>query len=77
MNRLAFALLLALVPFGADADTLFVSPKGSDRGNCNSCQEIIRAWIKTGLLYSKQYKDPKDYKKDRAGLYVDSTKRPS
>lgn len=40
------------------------------------CREMIRTWIKTGLLYSKDYNDPID-RKDRAGLYVDSSKRPS
>lgn len=40
------------------------------------CREMIRTWIKTGLLYSKDYTDPID-RKDRAGLYVDSTKRPT
>jgi hypothetical protein len=46
--RLVIALLLAMVPFGADADQwLFVSPKGSDRGLCKSkkypCATIGRA----------------------------------
>src|SRR5262245_13679617 len=47
MIRLAFALLLAMVPFGAGANQLFVSPNGSDRGQCNSpkkpCATIGRA----------------------------------
>ena len=47
MIRLAFALLLALAPFGADAGQLFVSPEGSDRGECKSqkkpCATIGRA----------------------------------
>jgi len=46
--RLAFALLLAMVPLGADAaQWLFVSPKGSDEGQCESlekpCATIGRA----------------------------------
>src|SRR5262245_47409390 len=46
MIRPAFALLLAMVPFGAVGNQLFVSPKGSDRGQCNSqepCATIGRA----------------------------------
>ena len=38
--RLAFALLLAMVPLGADAaQWLFVSPKGSDEGQCESLEK--------------------------------------
>jgi hypothetical protein len=40
------------------------------------CREIIRTWIKTGLLYDKDYDDPVD-RKPRKGLHVDTTKRPS
>jgi hypothetical protein len=40
------------------------------------CRTIIHAWLGTGLLYSKQYDDPVDYKK-RGGLYVDNSKRPT
>jgi hypothetical protein len=37
MIKLAFALLLAMVPFGVGANQwLFVSPKGSDEGQCES-----------------------------------------
>jgi len=46
MTRLAFALLLAMVPFGASGNNLFVSPKGSDQGLCESnspCATIGRA----------------------------------
>jgi hypothetical protein len=47
MIRLAFALLLAMVPLGADANWLFVSPNGSDEGQCESrekpCATIGRA----------------------------------
>jgi hypothetical protein len=47
MIRLAFVLLLAMVPFGAGANQLFVSPTGSDRGPCKSlkkpCATIGRA----------------------------------
>jgi hypothetical protein len=59
-TRLALALLLAMAPFGADADTLFVSPKGSDRGKCNSptepCATIGEraAWLTAALTASPQ-----------------------
>ena len=47
MIRLAIALLLAMVPFGASADQwLYVSPKGSDEGQCSPkkpCATIGRA----------------------------------
>src|SRR5262249_42087172 len=48
MIKLAFALLLAMVPFGVGANQwLFVSPKGSDDGQCESlekpCATIGRA----------------------------------
>jgi hypothetical protein len=47
MIKLAFALLLAMVPFGVGASPwLFVSPKGSDEGQCESnspCATIGRA----------------------------------
>jgi hypothetical protein len=38
-TSLAFALVL---PFGASANVLFVSPKGSDRGQCNSVKKPVR-----------------------------------
>jgi len=44
--RLAIALWLAIVPFGASGNDLFVSPKGSDQGLCESnspCATISRA----------------------------------
>jgi hypothetical protein len=40
------------------------------------CRQIISSWIESGLLYAKDYEDPKQYKK-RKGLYVDNTKRPA
>jgi hypothetical protein len=46
MIRLVFALLLVMVPFGAVANHLFVSPNGSDEGQCESnspCATIGRA----------------------------------
>jgi hypothetical protein len=47
MIRLALVLLLAMVPLGAVAKELFVSPRGSDRNQCGSrktaCATIGRA----------------------------------
>jgi hypothetical protein len=40
------------------------------------CREIIRAWVKSTLLYDDEYDDPID-RKPRQGLYVDAAKRPS
>jgi len=40
------------------------------------CREIVRTWIKTGLLYVAEYDDPVD-RKPRKGLHVDATKRPT
>jgi hypothetical protein len=40
------------------------------------CREIIHAWLNTGLLCAKKYNDPVEYK-ERSGLYVDNSKRPS
>jgi hypothetical protein len=40
------------------------------------CREIVRTWIKTGLLYVAKYDDPVD-RKPRKGLHVDATKRPT
>jgi hypothetical protein len=39
-------------------------------------REIIRTWLKTGVLYVADYDDPVD-RKPRKGLHVDATKRPS
>lgn len=39
------------------------------------CQPIITAWVRTGLLISKDYEDPTQ-RKPRKGLFVDATKRP-
>jgi AAA domain len=40
------------------------------------CREIIRAWLKSGLLYTLDYEDPVDRKPGK-GLYVDAAKKPS
>ena len=40
------------------------------------CREIIRTWIRNGVLYSEEYDDPIDRKK-RTGLRLDTSKRPS
>jgi hypothetical protein len=40
------------------------------------CREIIRTWIKNGVLYAADYYDPID-RKNRSGLRLDTTKRPS
>jgi hypothetical protein len=40
------------------------------------CREIVRTWLKTGLLFAKEYDDPVDRKK-RDGLCVNTAKRPS
>jgi hypothetical protein len=39
------------------------------------CRQIINTWLKSGLLYNKEYNDPVD-RKDVEGLHVDNTKRP-
>jgi hypothetical protein len=40
------------------------------------CREMIRTWLKTGVLYRDNYNDP--IKRDtRSGLYLDASKRPS
>jgi hypothetical protein len=39
-------------------------------------QEVIKAWMKSGLLYAEDYEDP-EQRKQRTGLRVNSTKRPS
>ena len=40
------------------------------------CREIIRTWVNNGVLYNADYEDPVQWK-DRPGLFVDSSKRPS
>jgi hypothetical protein len=40
------------------------------------CREIIKAWVKNGLLVSETYYN-KVERKDRKGLRVDNTKRPT
>jgi DNA polymerase I-like protein with 3'-5' exonuclease and polymerase domains len=39
-------------------------------------REIIKGWLKTGLLISREYENPNDRKKAE-GLFVDPAKRPS
>ena len=39
------------------------------------CREIIRTWVKNGVLYKKDYEDPIK-RENRPGLYLDGTKRP-
>jgi hypothetical protein len=40
------------------------------------CREIVRTWVKSGLLYAEEYDDPVERKR-RKGLHVDHEKRPS
>jgi AAA domain len=40
------------------------------------CKEIIRTWVRNGVLYEDEYDDPVD-RKLRNGLRLDATKRPS
>jgi hypothetical protein len=40
------------------------------------CREIIRTWVKNGVLYDEDYDDPVD-RKTRPGLRLDAAKRPS
>jgi hypothetical protein len=40
------------------------------------CREIIRTWVKNGVLYDEDYEDPVE-RKSRKGLRLDTTKRPS
>jgi hypothetical protein len=40
------------------------------------CREIIRIWLKNGVLYEANYDDPIE-RKPRKGLHLDATKRPS
>jgi hypothetical protein len=42
----------------------------------HTCREIIRTWLKTGLLYTEKYDDPED-RRERTGLFVDNDKRPT
>jgi hypothetical protein len=42
----------------------------------DQCREIIKAWLKTGLLFSDKYDDPVN-RKEFDGLFVDDAKRPS
>jgi hypothetical protein len=40
------------------------------------CQDIVRTWVKSGLLFKDEYDDPVE-RKPRKGLRVNSGKRPS
>jgi hypothetical protein len=42
----------------------------------DQCREIVRTWIRNGVLYSDEYDDPVE-RKPRKGLRLDTTKRPS
>jgi hypothetical protein len=39
------------------------------------CREIVKTWVRSGVLFNKSYDDPVD-RKTRQGLYVDAAKRP-
>jgi len=39
------------------------------------CREIIKDWIKAGVLFETKYHDP-NARKDEWGLFVDRNKRP-
>jgi len=39
-------------------------------------KQIVRTWVRSGLLYRESYTDPVDYK-ERQGLRVDDAKRPT
>jgi hypothetical protein len=41
------------------------------------CREIIKTWVKNGVLFNEDYHDPVDRKKTRKGLHLDTSKRPS
>jgi len=40
------------------------------------CREIIKTWVKNGVLYHEDYDDPVE-RKERKGLRLDPSKRPS
>jgi hypothetical protein len=40
------------------------------------CREIIRTWVRNDVLYQEKYDDPVD-RKERNGLQLDTTKRPT
>jgi hypothetical protein len=40
------------------------------------CREIVKSWVKNGVLYNEDYDDPVE-RKPRKGLRLDATKRPS
>jgi hypothetical protein len=39
------------------------------------CREIVKTWLKSGVLYNDEYDDPIE-RKPRKGLRVDGSKRP-
>lgn len=53
-----------------------VVPKHSPEKTEQQAREIIRMWVKNGLLFSEEYDDPVQRHK-REGLRVNPTKRPS
>jgi hypothetical protein len=40
------------------------------------CREIIRTWIKTGLLIERDYKSRSRDGREVSGLFVENSKRP-
>ena len=42
----------------------------------DQCREIIRTWIKNGVLYEAEYDDPVERKR-RKGYRLDTSKRPT
>jgi hypothetical protein len=40
------------------------------------CREIINTWVKNGVVYKEEYRDPVEHKPPM-GLRVDPTKRPT
>jgi hypothetical protein len=59
-ERAAWRVITALAPAKAEAQA----------------REIIKTWVRNGVLVRREYKDPKQ-RKDAIGLYLDQTKRPS
>ena len=39
------------------------------------CREVVKTWLKSGLLYEQEYYDTK-LRKKRHGIFVDNAKRP-
>ena len=42
----------------------------------SDCRKIVKAWLKSELLFADKYDDPVN-RKERMGLFVDNGKRPS